>query len=129
MVAVHPLPGAPAGIDGVIDLHGEIVAVIELRSRLGDASRPADPLEHLVVAWSGNQKVALRVDRALDLITAPNTEVVEATTVPSRPQIQGVARLDHGLLLIHDIAAFLSETDAAVLATAIAELEAQDVEP
>lgn len=123
MVAGTPLPEAPAVIDGVIDVRGTIVAVLDLRARFGLSRRPARPSDQLVVVAAKDRKVALRADRVLDLVTVPADTVVAAVGLPTDSHLQGVARLDDGLLLIHDVGAFLSDDEAAALDEALAELE------
>lgn len=122
MVASTSLPKAPAHVDGVIDVHGTVVAVLDLRARLGLSRRPARPSDHLVLARLQDRTVALRVDRILDLATVVPTTLEDALGLPPQPHLRGVARLDDGLLLIHDIGAFLSADEAAVLDDALAEL-------
>lgn len=122
MVATVPLLEAPAVIDGVIDAHGTVVAVLDLRTRFGLSRRPASPSDHLVLVKLEDRTVALRVDRVLDLVTVPASAVAAAVGLPSDLHLQGVARLDDGLLLIHDVGAFLSDDEAAALDVALDEL-------
>src|SRR5262249_2567798 len=67
-VAIVPLPMAPPGVEGVVNLRGRVVPVIDLRARLGLASRPVAPSDHMIVVSLGERLAALRVDRALDLV-------------------------------------------------------------
>lgn len=65
-VAIAPLPQAPPGVEGVINVRGEIVPVIDLRRMLGIAPRPTVLADHLVIARLDGAPLALRIDRALD---------------------------------------------------------------
>lgn len=123
MVAVVPLPGAPVVVDGVIDVRGAVVAVIDLRARFGLPACPPAPSEHLVLARAKDRTVALRVDRVLDLVQIPSAAVASARALPPGPHLRGVAVLEGGLLLIHDVEAFLSDHEVAALDDALAELE------
>src|SRR5438270_7042780 len=78
MVAVVPLPGAPAVIEGVVNLRGAVVPVLDLRRRFGLPARAATPTDHLIVADAGGRAVALRVDRAVELVPLAEAEVVDA---------------------------------------------------
>src|SRR5947209_286603 len=75
MVAVVPLPGAPAVVEGVVNLRGAIVPVLDLRQRFGLPARPATPADHLIVAEADGRPVALRVDRAVELLPLAAAEV------------------------------------------------------
>ena len=61
-VAVTPLPGAPPIIEGVIDVRGEIVPVVDVGTRLGLPPRPLRAAQSLVLVWTGERQVAVRVD-------------------------------------------------------------------
>ena len=67
-VAIVPLPSAPAVVEGVIDLRGKIVPVLDIRSRFGLPARPVAPSDHLLIASAGEFLVAVRADRAVDLV-------------------------------------------------------------
>jgi purine-binding chemotaxis protein CheW len=66
-VTVVPLPKAPAIVEGIIDVRGTIVPVLDIRSRFRLPGKAAEHSDHLLVARAGERLVALRVDRALDL--------------------------------------------------------------
>lgn len=126
VVELHPvvasvaLPGAPAVVDGAIDVRGSVVAVLDVRTRLGLPRREPVLTDHLVVSRVGGRTVALRVDRAVDLTAVPRTWVHSADDLPGLRHVSGVARLPDGLLLIHDLASFLSPDEAVALDGALA---------
>ncbi len=55
MVAVSPVPEAAPYVMGAIDLHGHVVAVVDMRARLGHPARPPsmDEALHVVTAGPG----------------------------------------------------------------------------
>ena len=120
VVQTVPLPGAPAPVDGAIDVRGSVVAVLDLRARLGLTSREPVLTDHLVVARVGPRTVALRVDRAVDLTTVERSRIDAAGELSPGSRLLGVARLEGGLVLIHDLASFLSADEAAALDEALA---------
>lgn len=67
-VEVSPLPDAPAGVLGVVNVHGCILPVYDIRPRFGLASREMRVSDHLVIARAGNQPVALLVDAAIEVV-------------------------------------------------------------
>jgi len=67
-VTVVPLPKAPAIIEGVINVRGHIVPVVDIRKRSRLPTNAAESTDHIILAWAGKQLVALRVDRATDLL-------------------------------------------------------------
>jgi purine-binding chemotaxis protein CheW len=124
--AVAPLPGAPAVVDGVLDLHGRVVPVLSLRRRFGLPDRPLRPDDVFVVATVAERRVALRADAALGIARVDPADVVPAGDVVARPgHVGGVARLPDGLALIHDLRTFLSDAEAAGVDAALAAVEAE----
>lgn len=115
-VAVEPLPGAPPIVEGIINVRGEVVPVVDLRRRLGLPAKPAAPADHLILAWAGTQTVALHVDRVIDLmrLAADRFEDLRGI-VPGLRDLSGVAKLPDGLLLIQDVRALLTDAEGTGL--------------
>jgi purine-binding chemotaxis protein CheW len=120
VVASAALPGAPAIVEGVINVRGTLVPVLDIHARFGVPPISVDPEQHLIIARAGRRTVALHVDRALDLITVAE-DAVEAVehVAPGTPLVAGVARLPDGVLVIQDLDRFLDLDEAAQLDAAI----------
>ena len=113
-VAAVPIPGAPAIIEGAINVRGRIVPLLNIRHRFGLPNRDVEPDDHLVIALAGDRMVALRVDRALDLVSVPGGHVRSAENLsPHVTLFAGVVTLPDGVVLIHDLAAFLTDAERA----------------
>ena len=67
---------------------------------------------------AGSREVVLRVDRATDLIELPVEDLVSAD-VPGARYVAGIARLSDGLVVIHDLASFLSHDESLTLDEAL----------
>jgi purine-binding chemotaxis protein CheW len=121
-VAVRPLPGAPAIVEGIINLRGELVPVLDLRARLRLPPRELRPSDHFIVAEVDGRRLALRVDRALELVVLDQADVEEARSlVAGVDYVRWVARRPEDVLLIHDLRTFLSQTEAIALDQALAQ--------
>jgi purine-binding chemotaxis protein CheW len=100
-VAIVPLPMAPPAVEGVVNLRGRVVPVLDLRARLGLPARAVATTDHMIVAQSSGGLVALRVDRALDLVRHELEASAAAwTTEGARTR---VARLADGLAPLLDL--------------------------
>lgn len=118
MVRVTPLPNAPDVVEGVINVRGRVVPVIGLRLRFGAAPQPPRLTDHLVVAAVDGRELALHVDRAADLVSiAP--EQIDTAPAAELEHAAGVAKLADDLLVVHDLAAFLSGEEARALEDAL----------
>lgn len=123
MVAVSPLPGAPDVVVGAINLHGDIVPVLDVRRRLGLAPREHGPEARLLVARSRLRVVALAVDDVVGVTDVdPSAVAPPETVVPGIEHVSGVVAVADGLVLIHDLDAFFSLEEERQLAASLAEV-------
>ena len=119
-VAITRLPDAPAFIEGVVNVRGRILPVLDIRARFHLPAKPLDPSDHFIVASAGARGVILRVDRAIHLALVDDSSVQAAQALgSSATYVAGVAKLDGGLVLIHDLATFLSAAESASLDTVL----------
>lgn len=120
MVAVSPLPKAPAIALGVINLRGAVLPVLDLRRRLALPAREYGVTAHLVVARTSRRRVAMPVDEVLGVQEVAATAVVAPDVVlPGTAHVAGIATLPDGLLFIHDLDAFLSLNEEQQLTEAL----------
>ena len=123
-VTIVPLPKAPPIVEGIINVHGHVVPVLDIRARFRLPSRALSHTDHLIVARIGPRLVAVRADRARDLANVDAKDVEDAQTfAPGAEYISGVAKLPDGLVLIHDLRTFLQEAEAAALDDALSDVE------
>ncbi len=108
-----PLPGTPEVVEGVINLRGRVVPVLDLRRRFRLPARPPEYTDHLVIARAADRLVALRVDRALDLVRVAAADVEGVGGIA--PGAARVAKLPGDLVLIQNLRAVLSPAEAATL--------------
>jgi purine-binding chemotaxis protein CheW len=114
-VAIAPLPKAPAIVEGIINVRGRVVPVLDIRARFGAPAKPLEPSDWLIVAAAGGRLVAIRVDGATDLVRVDTQRIEESIGVRGAEYVAGVVKLPDGLVLIHDLGTFLSETEGLAL--------------
>ncbi len=103
--AMTYVPLAPPTVRGLINLRGQIVTAVDLRTRLG-----LPPLEEgqpmNVVVHHEEDAVSLLVDEIGDVFEMNDLQCddpPENLSGPTRNLLRGVYKLDDGLLLILDI--------------------------
>ena len=74
-VAVTPLPGAPAFVEGVINRRGTVTPVIDLRTRVGVVSGPYDVATRILVTSLRGHPAGLIVDDVSDVTSIDDTEM------------------------------------------------------
>lgn len=109
MIAVSPLPQAPAVVLGVINLHGQVLPVVDIRRRFGLAPRDFGLRAHLLVARTSRRTLVVPVDEVLGVSEVAAGAVTPPDAVlPGIGHVAGIVALADGLLFIHDLDAFLS---------------------
>jgi purine-binding chemotaxis protein CheW len=111
-VAVTPLVGAPAVVDGVIDFRGSVVPVFSLRRRFGLPDQPLSPAERFIVTESRGRTAALRVDDVRWIASIEEGDLRRATDlVLGGAYVVGAVSMDQRLVMLHDLEAFLSAAE------------------
>lgn len=99
------VPLAPAEIQGLINLRGQIVTALDLRRRLTLAPRPTEALPMNVVVRTDDGAVSLLVDEIGDVVEVSEEQFErppETIDGVARDVIRGVYKLRERLLLILD---------------------------
>lgn len=118
MVEISPLPAAPTGVCGAINVHGEPVPVLDLDLRIGRSPREHGAQAKLVLVRTATRRVALGVDEVLGVVEVAREAVGPAPDSVPAP-VAGIAALPDGVLLISDVDAFLSADDERAVAAAL----------
>ncbi len=122
MVAVSPLPQAPPMTLGVINIHGTVVPVLDLRRRFGFPPHEYGLAAHVLLARTTRRTLALPVDAVLGVKEVAALAVTSPDAVVSgRAPVVGIVALADGLLFIHDLDSLLSYDEEQQLTRAIAE--------
>ena len=127
VVSIAALPNSPDVVLGVINMHGVIVPVVSTRRRFGLPDRDVELDDRLIIAtipasesYSQSRRVALLVDSVAVVTDLPIETVVSVSSLlPGLEQIGGVAGVADGLILIHDLYRFLSQSDSMMLDSAL----------
>lgn len=119
-VDATPLPKAPDIVLGVVNVQGRVLPVINVRRRFRLPEREIALTDQMVLARAARRPVALMVDSVTGVLEYSEHEAVGAHDVlPDLQYIQGVVKLDDGLILIHDLDTFLSLEEEADLDRAL----------
>lgn len=123
---VTPLHGTPALIEGVVNVHGEVVPVLDGRRRIGISHSDVRLTDRFVIVRARGKRLVLHVEAAVGVVEVPAAELHEAAALQREAfGCKGISRLRGGLFVVHDIDALLSphefvRTEQAVNATASA---------
>jgi purine-binding chemotaxis protein CheW len=121
-VEVTPLPNAPAIVLGAIDVHGQVLPVLNTRRRFLLPDRDICPADWFLLGHTTRRMVALVVDEAEGLVECADADIVPSARIaPGLERFPGVITLRDELVLIHDLERFLSLDEATALDDAMNE--------
>jgi len=104
MVDITKIPQAPVFVEGVINLRGQIIPVIDLRTRFGFTRLDEKSKENrIVVVETQSVTVGLVVDAVTEVLRLSEDKIEETPDITSNVDaqyIEGVAMLDDRLLIL-----------------------------
>ena len=125
MVAITRIPRAPDVVEGVINLRGRVVPVINLRKRFGAPPKERDLDTRLLVARIDDRVIALIVDVVSEVLKLDGDSLDASDSVATgvTEYLAAIGKLRDRLLLIVDLDAILSFDEEKQLAGVMEELE------
>ena len=116
---ISPVPGAPSYVLGIINLRGNVVAIIDTRSRFGLPQREVDDASRILILEAGDYVVGFLVDSVSEVAELQNDQIETAPDTGSSEGarfISGLYNRKEGLLILVDANKLLSEDELAELA-------------
>lgn len=107
---ITAVPEAPEYIEGVINLRGKIVSVIDLRKRFGEEQIRPDRKNRVIVVESEKKLVGLIVDAASEVLKIPEAEIENPPNVFENGDLNyvtGVGKLKGRLIILIDLTKIL----------------------
>jgi len=111
---IAPVPGAPLYVLGIINLRGNVVTVIDTRSRFGLESSEVTDNTRIVIIESEKQVIGILVDSVAEVVYLKASEIDIAPNVGNEESakfIQGVSNRDGELLILVDLNKLLSDDE------------------
>ncbi|HZO92314.1 MAG TPA: chemotaxis protein CheW [Candidatus Baltobacteraceae bacterium] len=111
MVAVTHVPRAPQFMEGVINLRGQLIPIIDLRTRFGMPRAEHTKNTRIVVTEVGTKRVGMVVDSVSEVLRLPNDAIEDAPemiTGVDTEYIRGVGKVEDRLIILLDLARIIS---------------------
>ncbi len=109
--SITPTPQVPAFVDGVANLRGSIIPIINLRVLFGMPYRPMDDETRTIVVNVGNKIMGCTVDRVTRVLRVEKDAIArapETIVADGRTYIRGFATVNDRLVIVLDVAELLS---------------------
>jgi purine-binding chemotaxis protein CheW len=120
---ITAVPQAPAFVEGVINLRGRIIPVVDLRDRFGMASGELTKASRIVVCEAAGTRVGLVVDGVSEVLMVSG-DAIEATPDVAAGSdsgyLRGIAKLGERLIILLDLDGLFGDVAAAAIAAVAA---------
>ncbi|HVL01121.1 MAG TPA: chemotaxis protein CheW [Dongiaceae bacterium] len=108
---ITPVPGAPYYVLGIINLRGNVVTVIDTRTRFGLQSADVDNNSRIVIVEVDKQVIGMLVDSVAEVTYLNESEIEKAPSVGNEETskfITGVCNKNNELLILIDLERMIS---------------------
>jgi len=109
-----PMPKAPAFVDGVLDVRGVLVPVVDLRKRFEIHDLRHDDDTRIVLVDFAGERLGLVVDEVSEVMRVPETSVAAPPTYVkglAAEFIRGIVRLDGRMVVLLELERILSSQE------------------
>ncbi len=120
MVTITPIPQVSGVVEGVINVHGAAVPVINLRRHFGLPEAPWGLRTPIILIQIGGQTFGLIVDEVIDVLVLSKEQMSRVADIlpdvlSEEPIIRGVAHIQGNTVLLLDVDYLLSPTHMQIL--------------
>ncbi len=118
MVEITHVPRAPRFMEGVINLRGQLIPIIDLRTRFSMPRSEHTKSTRIVVTEIGSKKVGIIVDAVSEVINIPIEQVEDAPDMIAgvgTEYIQGVGKVADRLIILLDLTMVITGEEKAQL--------------
>jgi purine-binding chemotaxis protein CheW len=119
---ITAVPDAPDYVEGVINLRGRIIPVVDLRKRFGQKSIEPDKKNRVVVVELEKRAIGLIVNSASEVLRIPPSEIEHPNNVFPEGElnfITGVGKLKGRLVMLLDLSRMLQRGELNRLEEAV----------
>src|ERR1700684_3282825 len=129
--AITAVPNAPDYIEGVINLRGKIISVIDLRKRFGETNIKPTKKNRIVVVDLNERSVGLLVNSASEVLKIPPSEIEAPHDLFQDGEVDyvtGVAKLKGRLVILLDLEKVMQRSELRRLEDVAETLAQQETE-
>ncbi|MEX1221949.1 MAG: chemotaxis protein CheW [Idiomarina sp.] len=111
---IAPVPGAPDYVLGIINLRGNVVTVIDTRTRFGLSTTEVTDSTRVVIIEADKQVIGIMVDSVAEVVYLKKSDIDSAPNVGTEESakfIQGVSNREGELLILVDLNKLLNDEE------------------
>jgi purine-binding chemotaxis protein CheW len=106
MMDITKVPKAPSFVEGIINIRGKVIPIVDLRKKIGIPAREYTSFTRIIVVNLRGKQVGFIVDQVEEVLRVDSSLVDKApvaSTSVENQYIKGVARLSTGMVIILNV--------------------------
>jgi purine-binding chemotaxis protein CheW len=103
MIEITKVPKAPSFVEGIINLRGKVIPIVDLRNKLGIMAGEYTNSTRVIVVNLSGKKIGFIVDHVEEVLSVDNR------------YIEGVARMPEGMVIILDVHQIFNQGESSAL--------------
>lgn len=121
LMKITRVPRVPAHVEGIINLRGQLVPVVDLRTRLGMARATPTKTARIIVAEIGTRSIGMIVDEVREVVRIPLDQIDRSEGILegfASEYVGALGKVDGRLIILLDLGNVLGAGVALDLAEA-----------
>lgn len=118
MQEITRVPRTPEFVEGVINLRGKVIPVVDLRKRFGVMVAEETKDNRIVVVDIGGQDIGVIVDAVTEVLRIPSSAIEPPSSVITSTDSEyllGIAKLDDKMIILLELESVLSDNERDIL--------------
>lgn len=106
LVPITRVPRVPAHVEGIINLRGQLVPIVDLRTRLGMPHSVPTKMSRIIVAEIGSRSIGMIVDEVREVVRIPVDQIDKSEGVLeglANEFVGALGKIDGRLIILLDI--------------------------
>ncbi|NLT93930.1 MAG: chemotaxis protein CheW [Clostridia bacterium] len=114
MQSITKIPNTPKYVEGITNLRGNVIPIINLRTKFNLPSKENDAETRVIVVKIRNKPLGIVVDEVAEVISIDEEKIDKASAISNQINdefVSGVAKLEDRLIILLDLEKVFKETD------------------
>ena len=117
MQAISRIPKAPEYVEGIINLRGKVIPIINLRMRFGLEKKENDKQTRIIVVKIEGKTLGLIVDSVSEVLRLPSDSIEPAPAIVTGKEgkyLTGVGKIEDKLIILLDLEKLLKDVEVEI---------------
>lgn len=118
IIKITKIPKAPDFVEGIIDLRGKIIPVVNIRKKFNFETKKTTKETRIIITNIINKTIGLMVDKVSEILRIKNSEIQPPPPLITKlgsEHIKGVGKLNERLIILLDIDKIFEKSEYEII--------------